>query len=277
MTRRLVNEIAGEESVSLLNILEERENVSEFELAEILKLNVNKVRNLLYKLYSYNLVYSSRKKDSQKGWYIYYWTFNFKHAKDLLVLLKERRRKELKEELERETKTTFYVCENGCKRVPLEEAMSYNFKCQECEARLIQEDSSNKIQEIHAELHRLNEELEELKKPVIIMPKKEIKPIKLKKEEAIEKIEVKKQKKRKKLEKVKEKEAAKKKHGRKKVVKTKKPVKRKVVRKIKPKRKAKQKPRRKVIKKTKPKHRQIKKPVKKTLLGKIRKRIRKFK
>ncbi|MEK6836001.1 MAG: hypothetical protein AABX55_03200, partial [Nanoarchaeota archaeon] len=83
-----VNEVAGKDAVKLVNLMKERENISEFELAEDLKLNVNQVRNLLYKLNSFNLTYSTRRKDKDKGLYIYYWTFNFKHARDLLTVRK---------------------------------------------------------------------------------------------------------------------------------------------------------------------------------------------
>lgn len=265
MITRLVRDVAGEEGVSLLNILEDRENVSEFDLAEQLSLNVNKVRNLLYRLYSYNLVFSSRKKDSQKGWYIYYWTFNFKHAKDLLVILKERRRKELREQLEKETKTTFFVCKNKCSRLPLEEAMEYKFKCQECEARMVQEDRAIKVQEIHKELNKLDEELEELKKPVIIMAKKEVKSTKkVKKEEIKEEPKVEKPKEKKKPKKVFKKAVRKKKvkSVKKKPKKIKWAVKRKkVVKKPRPK-----------VKKPKPK--QVKKPVKRSLFRKIKRRLK---
>jgi len=73
-----VESIAGKDAVKLLGLLKERENISEFKLAEDLKININQVRNLLYKLNAYNFVYSTRRKDKDKGLYIYYWTFNFK-------------------------------------------------------------------------------------------------------------------------------------------------------------------------------------------------------
>ena len=86
-----VNEVAGKDAVKLVSLMKEQENISEFTLAEDLKLSINQVRNLLYKLNEHNLVYSSRKKDREKGWYIYYWTFNFKHARDILIARKKSR------------------------------------------------------------------------------------------------------------------------------------------------------------------------------------------
>ena len=54
---RFIESIAGKDAVKLLYLMKERENISEFILAEDLKLNVNQVRNLLYKMNSYNLNY----------------------------------------------------------------------------------------------------------------------------------------------------------------------------------------------------------------------------
>ncbi|MEK6835819.1 MAG: hypothetical protein AABX55_02240, partial [Nanoarchaeota archaeon] len=158
-----------------------------------------------YKLNSYNLVYSSRKKDREKGWYIYYWTFNFRHARDVLIARKKDRLNYLQEELDKESKKGFYVCPNDDVRMELEEALEYNFKCPECGALLRQEDSSKKISEIQHEITKLTHELEELSKPLTIMPaiEKEIEK-KKKPRKRVKKVKKKKVK-RKKLKKIKKK------------------------------------------------------------------------
>ena len=169
--------IGGKDAVKLLSILKDNENVSEFDLAEELKLNINQVRNILYKLNSYNLVYSNRKKDREKGWYIYYWTFNFKHARDILKTNKEKKIQELDIELEKGKQHRFFVCPNGDMRMELEEALENDYKCTECGSILKQEDSTKKIGEISHKITTLQQELEELKKPVKISPiaKEEVK------------------------------------------------------------------------------------------------------
>src|SRR3989344_2462220 len=88
IVEEFVSEVAGKESIKILNILKEQNNVSEFDMAEKLKMSINQVRNLLYKLNAHNLVFSTRKKDKDKGLYMYYWTFNFKHARDILIIRK---------------------------------------------------------------------------------------------------------------------------------------------------------------------------------------------
>jgi len=168
-----VESIAGKDAVKLLGLLKERENISEFKLAEDLKININQVRNLLYKLNAYNFVYSTRRKDKDKGLYIYYWTFNFKHARDVLTTRKNHELGNLQEELKKENEQRYYACKNGDIRVELEEAMELGFKCPECGSLLQQEDSTKKIGEINHKITTLNEELEELRKPVSIIPKPE--------------------------------------------------------------------------------------------------------
>jgi len=178
-----VNDIAGKEAVKILNLLKNKENVSEFDLAEDLKLNINQVRNLLYKLNSYNLIYSSRKKDREKGWYIYYWTFNFKHARDLLKSNKEKEIEKLKLELVKERQHRFFTCPNNCIRLELEEALESSYKCNECGSILRQEDSIKRVNEIELRINKLNNELEELSKP-LITPKIEEKKQKVKRKRA---------------------------------------------------------------------------------------------
>ena len=77
--------VAGKEGLRLVKKLKGKENISEFVLATKLKRDIKIVRNLLYKLYNYNLISSTRKKDKQKGWYIYYWTLISENIKFLYL------------------------------------------------------------------------------------------------------------------------------------------------------------------------------------------------
>ena len=62
----VVSEVAGADVVSLVVALKNKKNISEFKLAEDLKREVNEVRNMLYRLYNFNLVSFIRKKDNSK-------------------------------------------------------------------------------------------------------------------------------------------------------------------------------------------------------------------
>lgn len=165
-----VSEVAGKDAIKILNILKEQNNVSEFDIAEKLKMSINQIRNLLYKLNSHNLVYSNRKKDRDKGWYIYYWTFNFRHAKDLLINIKQKEMDHLKDELKKESEHRFFVCPVEGIRVEFEEALENEYKCSECGSVLKQEESTKRINEIEIRMSKLNSEIQELNKPSTITP-----------------------------------------------------------------------------------------------------------
>ncbi len=155
----IIKQIAGEETVPLYNALKNKKNVSEFILAEKLKEEINVVRNKLYRLYHANLVSFTRKKDKQKGWYIYYWTFNAKRVKFLLVDLKRDRADRLQEMLKKERSGFFYMCTNRCMRLNFDKAVDFNYKCPECGGLMEQMDNAKKIQEMEKELAALKKEL----------------------------------------------------------------------------------------------------------------------
>jgi len=149
----LLSQIAGEDTVSIANfIISKGENVSEFLIAESLKLPINAIRNALYRLQENNLVTFTRKKDKRKGWYIYYWTFNQPQAVSTIQKMKENRIENLKKRLEKEDSSIFYTCNSKCLRIKFEHALENNFKCPECSKVLKEVDNSKIVKELKKEL-----------------------------------------------------------------------------------------------------------------------------
>ena len=66
MIEDVVTEVAGSDVIPLVQNLKNKKNVSEFKLAENIKQEVNKTRNMLYRLYDFNLVSFIKKKDNEK-------------------------------------------------------------------------------------------------------------------------------------------------------------------------------------------------------------------
>ena len=194
----LVKEIAGEDAIPLVDLIKRKGRVSEFKLAEKLNISVNQVRNLLYKLSSHNLVSFTRKKDKKKGWYIYYWDFDFEKAGVLIKDIKERKLSELNEKLNFESNKTFFVCPNKHIRITFESALETEFKCPECGEVLKEHDNKSHVEDIKKQITDLEKELAvEIK---IVKPKKKIRRIKkpgkilkkkIKKKESMKKIRVK--------------------------------------------------------------------------------------
>ena len=182
MTDRLLDELMieliGEDSLKLIKLIKSRSNVSEFLIAEKLKISINQVRNILYRLQNYNLVTFTRKKDKKKGWYIYYWTFNLKRARELLLESKKNKLERFSKRLDRELHNSFYVCPNSCIRMDEDTAMSYEYKCQECGTILAKEDNSKIIDQIKKEIVILKDELKQKETKRKKVKKKVIKKIK---------------------------------------------------------------------------------------------------
>jgi|SRR3989338_691262 len=155
----VVVEIAGEAVLPLVRSIQNKKNISEFTIAQSIKLEINPTRNLLYKLYNANLVTYTRKKDKIKGWYIYYWTFNPGRVKFLFHDLKKKKINKLEERLSREQQGHYYVCTNNCIRLDFEKATEFEYKCPECGIMLLYEDNANKIDTISKEIELLKKEM----------------------------------------------------------------------------------------------------------------------
>ena len=171
-------EICGADVVPLVRALKDKENVSEFSLATKLKVEINRVRNALYRLYELGLVRFIRKKDKKKGWYIYYWTFNDHRIDDLLRKVRIEKLERLEKRLSRETNNQFFACPQYHVRLDFDSAAGYNYKCPECNILLEQEDNSRTIE-------NLNAQITEIKKILAVKPK--VRKVKTVKKKAVKK------------------------------------------------------------------------------------------
>tara|TARA_B100001013_G_C24447457_1_gene378195 strand:- start:159 stop:668 length:510 start_codon:yes stop_codon:yes gene_type:complete len=164
LTNKVIGEVITEEVgpdvVLLVDQLKKKQNVSEFKLAEDIKIDIKETRNMLYRLYKSNLVSFSRKKDKQKGWYIYYWSFNTKDIKYLFIKHKINTVKKLNDRIKREKNNLFFMCDNRCIRFNFDQGMNFNFKCPECGVLMIQENNSSTIMELEKKIDLLNKEIE---------------------------------------------------------------------------------------------------------------------
>lgn len=142
-----ITEVVGEDALAIVEYLKNRKNISEFIIAEKTETEIHRVRNILYRMQKLNLATYKRKKDSKKGYYISYWTFNPKRIKDLLVDMKKDKLDKLKERLSREEQNmnAFFICPNACVRLDFEQSTELGFRCPECGSLLMQQDNSRTI------------------------------------------------------------------------------------------------------------------------------------
>ncbi len=158
----MIVEVLGEEGLKLLKYLYGRENVSEFELANKTKFDIKIIRRMLYILYNHNLVGFSRKKDKQKGWYIYYWTLLPESIKFAYIKKRVEMAALLRERLEQERKELFFVCPDNCVRLTFDQATDFDFHCPECGKLAMQDNNKQAVEELEKRLLDIEAELKVL-------------------------------------------------------------------------------------------------------------------
>ncbi|HLD12734.1 MAG TPA: hypothetical protein VJB87_04025 [Candidatus Nanoarchaeia archaeon] len=157
---QLTEEQLGKEALALLNHLYKKENVSEFKIAEKMKVTVNQVRSLLYRFQEKNLVTFTRKKDSKKGWYVYFWTLDMKETKALFLKVRKRQLIDQQQQLTMESQGAYFSCKSKCIRLPFEQALDIQFQCPECGEVLNQEQNPKTIEQLKKNIEQLHKDIE---------------------------------------------------------------------------------------------------------------------
>lgn len=155
----VVKDLVGDEAIPIVFYLIGKTRVSEFIIAHELDLEIHKARNLLYRLFEQNILFFHRKKDKIKGWYICYWDFNENSIPFLYDKIKARQLQKLKERLEKESSSTFYMCKNACTRMDFEKAMEFNFKCPECGELMDEQNNIRTVEFLREKVKELDEEV----------------------------------------------------------------------------------------------------------------------
>ncbi len=156
----LVEELAGVGASVIVEILYNKKDVNEFNIAKRMNLTINQVRNILYKLSADGLVSFIRKKDKRKGWYIYYWTLG---SEKCLVKLEQALMKKIADLnallRSRETKR-FYVCKPCGIEVSEEKALEHGFSCEECAEVYELADNTPSIRDTKAKITKTEKDLQ---------------------------------------------------------------------------------------------------------------------
>jgi transcription initiation factor TFIIE subunit alpha len=150
-----IKEIVGPHSLQIVKYLKDKQDISEFKIAEDLKIEIHAIRNMLYTLHGTNLVTYIRKKDRIKGWYISYWTLNLSKFKETLPLVRKESLEKVKQRLLNEENNQFYLCKNMCTRMNFESAIDLDFKCNECGELMNFQDNSRTIEFLNSKIVEL--------------------------------------------------------------------------------------------------------------------------
>ncbi len=142
----ITNELISDEASQVVEFVYSNPGASEFDISEAIGFSVSRVRSILYELKSKNLIDYDRRKDKEKGWYLYYWKIVPQNFEKVYLSEKKKKLKQFKERLESEENTSYYICPNYCKRMNFEEALENNFTCPVCGSLMNEENKSRKIE-----------------------------------------------------------------------------------------------------------------------------------
>ncbi|MHA2033900.1 MAG: transcription factor E, partial [Candidatus Thorarchaeota archaeon] len=135
--RLVVEEIAGKEGVDVATVLVNVDETTDEEIATKTDLKLNVVRRILYKLHDNHLASYRRVRDTDTGWFLYYWKIDPRKAQALVNRKKRMVLTLLEQRLEHETNNELYACVNrDSPPVPFEEAMNLSFRCPVCNGLL---------------------------------------------------------------------------------------------------------------------------------------------
>lgn len=151
----VVNELVGPDAFPAVEYLLDKQNVSEFIVAEDLDIEIHTMRNILYRCYEHNILTFVRKKDKKKGWYICYWNFNKDNVPHLVQKIRKQKLAHMQERLQREEGGQFFMCENTCTRMDFEKAVEYEFHCPECNEVMQQQDNTRTIEFLTTRIQEL--------------------------------------------------------------------------------------------------------------------------
>jgi transcription factor E len=153
----VVRAAAGEDAIKLVKILASCRNVSQCRIVKSARIDIQKVRNLLYRLHSSNLADYKRVKDNKKGIYVSYWTFNRAMVEELFSKLHQEKLQKFRERLDVETSNLngFFICPAACTRADFARAEQQRFRCEECGKLLAQEDNTRTIDVLRGKIREM--------------------------------------------------------------------------------------------------------------------------
>jgi len=142
----IVYEIISDDAAQVVEYLYSNPGASEFDISENIGFAVSQIRSILYELKAKNLIDYDRRKDKEKGWYLYYWRVLPQNFETVYKNEKKKKLEQFEERLENEEESIYYICPNFCKRLSFEDALENNFACSVCGTLMNEENKTRKIE-----------------------------------------------------------------------------------------------------------------------------------
>jgi len=153
--------LGGDDGIKIIDALNEKDNISVEELAEVTEIQINDVRKLLYRFYNHSLVTNRRFRDKETGWFIFQWSLQPELVEAYVQSIKQKILRKLETRLEHETTHEFYHCGTAtCPNTTFEVAMDTVFHCPHCNEPLHRIENTEVIEFLEKKIEDIKEELE---------------------------------------------------------------------------------------------------------------------
>lgn len=128
----LAEKIHGKLAGDIAKLLNEHGEITDDDIAKILKIDVSDVRRTLNLMFEARLVKYRRARDEKIGWYKYFWRLTEEPAYQILEDRKRMAIKVLETRLRYEESNEYFICPKCKKRYTFDEADDYGYTCPEC-------------------------------------------------------------------------------------------------------------------------------------------------
>jgi len=162
--QEMIEIVGGPNGDRILQKVPSTKFVSEFELADMVNIHINKVRSILYKFYEHKMVEFNKRKDLQKGLYIYSWRLLLGNVKTTLIKDKEARIRVLKSKLSREGLQNHFTCPDCITTFTYEQALNNNFACPYDDSALKMVDRQREVNKVKRFISNLEKEIQTLRR-----------------------------------------------------------------------------------------------------------------
>ncbi|MEM0043343.1 MAG: transcription factor [Sulfolobales archaeon] len=162
-----IGETYGENAKKVFSKLYElAKEITDHELAELVKIHEAEVRKILYQLSEERLVSVRRVRDRETNYYIYYWKINVRELPRVLLNRKKAVIEILRKRLDYEEKRNFY-CPRCGREFSSEEALEYEYTCPSCSEILLSRDKSDQLKRLRGLIENLEREVKEEEKKIL--------------------------------------------------------------------------------------------------------------
>lgn len=158
LIKPFVSEVAGDKGLRIMDAIgegaidEEIEKRTSFKMAEI--------RHVLNVMHNHGIVEYSRVKNLQTGWFTYTWSINGDRALSNYLMRKKHEYESLRTAMNSQENATFYECKDGCCKLPFDQALDAQFKCTNCDKKLVYTNNQGDMKDLESKISSLQQILE---------------------------------------------------------------------------------------------------------------------